>query len=203
MEKFNLGATLDKNVSLDNELSLRLGTMSAKFVRITNRVWINKHLTVTTKARVYEACVLTVLLYGADSWLTYCPQENKISAFCTRSHSSIIRIMWEDEMTKEHLFIITWYWSPLSIPKFMRVVKEGRLQTDWSTSTPIQRSLQKRSEGLWNLAISEQRCMAGSPLFWKTKGQHRQPKQTEETSQTDIFFIIWSLQHFRPWQMPV
>ena len=41
------------------------------FSRLYKRVWNNKHLKKGTKISVYQAVVLTTLLYGAESWVTY------------------------------------------------------------------------------------------------------------------------------------
>lgn len=85
LEKVNkfkhLGTTVDKNISLDRKLTTRLRTASTTFRRLTKPSWRNKHLMIAKKVRVCEACVLSVLLYGAESWPIYRLQESKISAF--------------------------------------------------------------------------------------------------------------------------
>jgi hypothetical protein len=122
VDKFKyLGANIDKNVSLEYELSSRLGAVSTMFGKLTKRVWRNKHLTITTKSRVYEACVLSVLLYGAESWPTYRPQESRISAFHTRSLRSILGISWKDRMTNKELFTQTKSGPLSSRLKFIRL----------------------------------------------------------------------------------
>jgi hypothetical protein len=102
-----LGSTMTSNLCLDKELSTRLGRASAVFGELGKRVWRNKHLTTATKIRVYEACVVSILLYGSPSWTTYRRQEDRLSAFHTRNLRAILGVTWKDKMTNENLFNIT------------------------------------------------------------------------------------------------
>ncbi|XP_067949704.1 uncharacterized protein [Watersipora subatra] len=68
VEKFTyLGSCLSKNTTVNNEISTRLGIASTDFGRLTKRVWKNRHIGIKTKVRLYEACVLSILLYGAET----------------------------------------------------------------------------------------------------------------------------------------
>ena len=116
-----LGSTMTSNLCLDKELSTRLGRAAAVFGKLEKRVWRNKHLTTGTKVRVYEACVVSVLLYGSASWTTYRRQEDRLSAFHTRNLRAILGVTWKDKMTNETLFSIT-HSRPLSTQlKFNRL----------------------------------------------------------------------------------
>lgn len=46
------------NLSLDVELSKRIGKASTTLARLTKKVWKNKHITIPTKMDIYKACVL-------------------------------------------------------------------------------------------------------------------------------------------------
>ena len=63
-----LGSNISSNLSLDTELSMRIGKASAAMAPLTKRVWENTMLTIKTKTQVYQACVLSTLLYGSESW---------------------------------------------------------------------------------------------------------------------------------------
>ena len=80
-----LGSNISSNLSLDTELNMRIGKASAAMARLTKRVWEN---TIKIKTRVYQACVLTTLLYGSESWTLYTQQERRLNTFhlrCLRS----------------------------------------------------------------------------------------------------------------------
>ena len=128
VEKFTyLGSTLSKNTTLDQEIATRLGKASTTFGRLTKRVWKNRHLSIRTKVRVYEACVLSILLYGAESWATYRPQESKLSAFHTFNLRFILGKTWEDRMTNEEVFKITGSGPLSSRLKFFRLRWAGHV----------------------------------------------------------------------------
>ena len=122
-----LGSTLSKNTTVDKEILTRLGKASTTFGRLTKRVWKNGHLSIHTKVRVYEACVLSILLYGAESWATYRPQESKLSAFHTSCLRFILGKTWEDKMTNEEVFQITGSGPLSSRLKFIRLRWAGHV----------------------------------------------------------------------------
>ena len=69
VDKFTyLGSTIANNLSLDSELSTRIGKASSSMARLTKRVWENNMLTINTKMQVYQAVVLSTLLYASESW---------------------------------------------------------------------------------------------------------------------------------------
>ena len=59
------------NLSLDSELDIRIGKASTAMARLAKRVWDNPMLTTNTKLKVYQACVLSTLLYGSEAWSLY------------------------------------------------------------------------------------------------------------------------------------
>ena len=79
-----LGSTISKNLSLDSEINVRIGKASSAKTKLKERVWENKNLTINTKMRVYQACILSTVLYGRETWSTYTSQENKLNAFHLR-----------------------------------------------------------------------------------------------------------------------
>ncbi len=66
-----LGSTIASSPSLDMEIPSRIGKAAGVMSKLDKRVWRNGQLTVATKMRVYQACVLSTLLYGSEAWTTY------------------------------------------------------------------------------------------------------------------------------------
>ena len=52
--------------------------------RLKQRVLENNMLTTNTKMQVYQAVVLSTLLYGSEAWTLYSHQEHRLSAFHLR-----------------------------------------------------------------------------------------------------------------------
>ena len=74
VDKFKyLGSLMSNNLSLDGKINGKAATVMSK---LNNRVWSNKNLTLQTKIKVYQACVLSTLPYGSETWTTYTKQEN-------------------------------------------------------------------------------------------------------------------------------
>ena len=49
--------------------------------------------------KVYQACVITILLYGSESWATKAHQENQLESFHMRCLRRIFGIKWHDRVT--------------------------------------------------------------------------------------------------------
>ena len=64
--------------------------------RLTKRVWENSKLTTKTKTQVYQACVLSTLMYGSESWTLYARQERRLNAFHLCCLRRILGITWQD-----------------------------------------------------------------------------------------------------------
>ena len=55
-------------------------------------------LTIKTKTQVYQACVLSTLLYGSESWTLYTRQECRLNMFHLRCLRRIRGISWQDHI---------------------------------------------------------------------------------------------------------
>ena len=56
-------------------------------------------MTQMTKLCVYQACVLSTLLYSSEAWTTYTRQEKKLNSFHLRCLRRILDISWRDKIT--------------------------------------------------------------------------------------------------------
>ena len=66
--------------------------------RLSKRVWENTMLTIKIKTQVYQACVLSTLLYGGASWTLYTWQERRHNTFHLRCLRRILSISWQDHI---------------------------------------------------------------------------------------------------------
>ena len=62
-----LWSTISMKLSLDSDINRSIGKATATMAKLTKRVWENRLLTENTKMRVYQACVLSTLLYTATT----------------------------------------------------------------------------------------------------------------------------------------
>ena len=94
-----LGCIISSNRSLGSEINKHIAKAVSVMARLSRRVWFNKQLTSNTKLQVYQACVLSTLLYGSESWTTYARQENRLESLHFRCLCCILGITWQDKVT--------------------------------------------------------------------------------------------------------
>ncbi|KAI8500865.1 hypothetical protein Bbelb_216830 [Branchiostoma belcheri] len=94
-----LGSTITSDAKIDKEVDNRLAKANNAFGRLHSRVWKSKHLKKDTKIIVYKAVVLTTLLYGSESWVTYRHHLRLLERFHQRCLRSILNIHWSDYVT--------------------------------------------------------------------------------------------------------
>ena len=89
-----LGYTLSRNGGLDAEISTRISKVGTAFSKLEKRAWPYHSITTNTKLSVYEACILTVLVYGSETWTTYRHHDNLLERFHQNCTRRILNIEW-------------------------------------------------------------------------------------------------------------
>ena len=133
-----LGSTINIGLTIEQELQTRIGRAGSSFRRLRERAWQNKYLTILTKCRIYECCILNTLLYGAETWTTDARHEERLNAFHLCCLWRIMGINWWDRITNEEVLSragsrsvfqtlkirrMRWLWRLLRMP-------DGRLPKD-------------------------------------------------------------------------
>ena len=84
VEKFTyLGSDIDSSGRSAPDMLRRIGLTSATMSRLV-RVFKNKRLSLTSKLRIYNSCVLPVLLYGSEAWTLLREDGRRLQAFHMR-----------------------------------------------------------------------------------------------------------------------
>ena len=116
-----LGSTTTDSLSLDTEISKRIGKAATILAKLTKQVWDNKQLTIITKVKVYQTCVISTLLYGSESWATYTHQERKLQTFYMRCLRRILCITRQDKVTNTKVL------TKADIPSMYTLLRQRRL----------------------------------------------------------------------------
>ena len=74
---------------MDADVKRRVAQVSRAFGALKKSFFLDKNLILTTKWKIYSACVLSVLLYGAECWIPLRKHEKKLNIF----HHRCIRII--------------------------------------------------------------------------------------------------------------
>ena len=89
-----LGSTIQSSGRAEVDVSRRVAQASKAFGPLRKAVFGNKDLTLETKHDIYQACVLSVLLYGSECWTPLRRDVRRLSAFhhrCVRTVFGISR----------------------------------------------------------------------------------------------------------------
>ena len=89
-----LGSIISSDAKFEKEIDHRLSAANRAFGRLHKRVWSNKELRQETKINLYRAVVLTTLLYGSESWVTYSHHIRILERFHQRCLRTILQIKW-------------------------------------------------------------------------------------------------------------
>ena len=87
---------------------------------------------------VYNACVISTLLYGSESWPTYSRQEKTINVFHLRSLRKILGISWQGHVTNSDVLSRAGFLSMHSLLRqrrlrwlgHFRTMEDGRIPKD-------------------------------------------------------------------------
>jgi len=102
-EKFcYLGSIINNDGGCDREIMIRLGKTNSEFGRL-RRIWANRNISTQIKVHLYESLVLTVLLYGTETWPMKQKQTTarKLEAAHHQWLRKILRISWKDNVTND------------------------------------------------------------------------------------------------------
>ena len=93
-----LGSTINRASTIDDEVDLRISKASQSFGRLKTSVWDRRGLTLKTKLQVYNAVILTILLYACETWTVYQRHAKKLNRFHLNSLRRILKISWKDRV---------------------------------------------------------------------------------------------------------
>ena len=102
-----LGSIISDDGEVNVEVSTRIGKASRAFGCLQRSIFQNHHLTISTKREVYKVTVLSVLLYGTETWAIKAHSLKRMSGFhnrCIRIIMNITRYQqWKESITSKEL----------------------------------------------------------------------------------------------------
>ena len=85
-----LGSTITSTLSLDEELTSRIGKTTAALKKLVKRAWENGRLRIKTKVLIYQTYILSTLLYGCETWTLHAARERRLNNFHMRCSRNIL-----------------------------------------------------------------------------------------------------------------
>ena len=97
-----LGSSINESNNVDAELRRRLALAASAFAKLS-KVWRNRSIRLHVKLRIYNACVLSVILYSAENWQMTETQEKKLDVFDQKCLRCILRVRWHQHVSNESI----------------------------------------------------------------------------------------------------
>ena len=103
-----LGSNLSFSGDLTNEIQRRINLASSAFGRLNKRVFGNQNLTIHTKIVVYNAVVISTILYGCKTWVPYRRHIRLLEYFHIRRFQLILGLCWWHKVTHSEIKSRAW-----------------------------------------------------------------------------------------------
>ena len=91
-----VGGKENSRGNMDDEVKVRLSRMSAAFASLSDRVFMNSHLHLLTKLRMFDSVVISAGLYGCATWNIKDAQIQQLDSWKFRHLKKILRCKWSD-----------------------------------------------------------------------------------------------------------
>ena len=92
----NQGGKISQSGACSDEVQHRIGKALA-VVQSLNKIWLAKDINCSAKIKLYRVLVLSVLLYGAETWTLQRIDENRLNTF---EMTCLRKIMWVTRLDK-------------------------------------------------------------------------------------------------------
>ena len=97
-----LGASVTKDGGGTAAIQKRIALASATFNKLS-KVWSDRDIGRKTKATLFKTLVLSVLLYGCETWKLTKGEEKKLDTFQAKCLRRIFRIRWQQHITNQKI----------------------------------------------------------------------------------------------------
>ena len=98
-----LGSILSKTGDLRPEIDRRRALASSTMKSLSRPLWKKNNISRRTKLRIYNASVVSILLYGSETWPITKTLTARINGFDSRSLRRIEGIHWTDLVTNQEV----------------------------------------------------------------------------------------------------
>ena len=121
-----LGSQISKDQGCVSDIASRIDKARKAFWSLTQHVWDVRQLRLSVKLQVYRACVLSVLLYGAESWTTTFPCRRKLETFHMKCLRKIAHVsIWDQDRWHLNNQKLRQF---LGVPTIVQLISQARLR---------------------------------------------------------------------------
>ena len=102
-----LGSILSSEATIDLDVTNRISRASAAFGRLNSRVWSQHGINLRTKIKVYNAVVLSTLLFSCETWTCYRRHIQVLENFHMRHLRQLLGIKWQDKISNARVLMMS------------------------------------------------------------------------------------------------
>ncbi len=84
------------------DIQNRMNKARSAFISINN-IWKSSQYSMSMKLKLYNSCVLPVLLYGTECWWMKQQDLTRLSTFHTKDLRRILKVFWPNKISNEDL----------------------------------------------------------------------------------------------------
>lgn len=97
-----LGAHVSTSGGTEDDIQARLGKARVAYNKL-GKIWKNSQFTCKNKIKIFKSNVISVLLYGCETWRMTQTDEKKLDAFLHKSLRRMLKIYWPMRVTNEEI----------------------------------------------------------------------------------------------------
>ena len=86
----------------EQDITTRVGKARSSFNKLT-KVWKSSQYSMQTKTRIFNSNILTVLLYGSETWRMTKRDEDELDSFQHKCLRKILKIYWPMKVANEEV----------------------------------------------------------------------------------------------------
>ena len=97
-----LGSEVNSSGYCLSDVRRRIGIASSVMSQL-DRTWKQARLSLATKLRIYQSCVMSTLLYGSECWCLLKKESDLLQSFHMRCQRRLLNVHWWDRITNAEI----------------------------------------------------------------------------------------------------
>ena len=167
-----LGSVVNVSGGAESDVAGRIRKAYGAFSQLYT-IWKNNSISKRTKLRIFNSNVISVLLYGSETWKVTADISKKLQVFVNRCLRRIMGVWWPEVMSNEELWHITgqlpinteikkrkWKWIGHTLRK-----GEGAVEREALEWNPQGRRKRGRPKNSWRRTVESE--IAGTRMTWR------------------------------------
>ena len=82
------------------EIKIKLAIATASMAKL-NKIWSSKDISFATKIKLFKTIVLSILIYGSESWTLTADSTKRVQAFENKCYRRMLGILWKNSKASE------------------------------------------------------------------------------------------------------